>query len=124
MSILTAEQLMERSIQVCEDRKAEKLEVYDVRGESILADYYLFCSGNSSPHITAIRNSLDKTFRSEGIMPKSIEGSPESQWILMDYADILIHIFQPDAREFYNVEALLDIERRIYPAADNTAETD
>jgi ribosome-associated protein len=110
--------MIERCIQICEDRKADNLQVYDVRGESILADYYLFCSGNSTPHITALRNSLDKSFKDEGILPKSIEGTPDSQWVLMDYADVLVHIFHPDTREFYQVEELLDPERRIYPVGD------
>ena len=115
---ISAEDCLKICIEACEDRKAEALEVYDLRGQSILADYLVICSGNSMPHLRAIYNGVLKSMKDHQILPKSTEGTPESKWILLDFVDILVHVFHPDSREFYRIEDLMEPERKIYPEAD------
>ena len=104
---MDSKELADLCINYCEERKAQDIIVYDVQGISTLADYYLFCTGNSDVHIRAIAASIEKGLKDDHqLLPKSTEGSSTSGWILVDYADILIHIFNPELREFYNFEEL------------------
>ena len=100
--------LLHKVLKVCEDRKANDIIAYDVRNKSVLADYYLFCSANSIAHMRAILQHLEKALKEVGVHPRSIEGVASSRWIIMDYNDVLIHIFHHDTRSYYNVEGLLD----------------
>ncbi len=103
--------------EVCEDHKAVDVTVYDMRGRSILADYYLFCSANSGPHIRAIVSQLDKAFKDAGAPARAIEGKPESNWVLLDLNDLLVHVLHPDARRFYSLESLTDGAPRLHGPA-------
>ena len=104
---MDSKELADFCIEFCEDRKAKDIIVYDVQGVSSLADYYMFCTGTSDVHIRAIASSIEKGLKDKHqLLPKSDEGSPASGWILVDYADILVHIFNPQLREFYNFEEL------------------
>lgn len=108
--------LIDACIAVCEDRQAVDVRAYDIGQQSTLADYCLICTGNSTSHINAIANNLDRTLREHGIKPRSMEGTPESGWILVDYADVLIHLFLPEARINYNIEGLMKSSNQIFPA--------
>ena len=117
---MESKELADLCIELCEDRKAENIIVYDVQGVSTLADYYLFCTGNSDVHIRAIAAHIEKTLKDQHqILPKSEEGSPASGWILVDYADILLHIFNPELREYYNFEELHDDLTVYYNSTDH-----
>ncbi len=99
-----------------EDRKAEGVALYDVSTSSAIADYYLICTGFSEPHIKAVSNHIGKALKDEfQMMPKSTEGSADSQWIVMDYPNLLIHIFHPNSREKYRLEELWKEGKQIYP---------
>ncbi len=104
-----------QGIEICENRKTIDLHVYDVRGKSVLADFYMVASGSSTAHIRAISQHLGKGFKDSGILPRNIEGTPASHWILMDYNDVLIHIFLQDKRDYYQLEQLFDGDQLIYP---------
>lgn len=112
---MDSEQLMRTCVEVCEDRKGLNIQVFDVRGHSTLTDYYLFCSATSMPHLRALQQNLDRKLKDANLLPRSVEGTPESKWILVDYNDVLIHLFEQETRELYNVEALLDEDLCIYP---------
>lgn len=72
-----------------------------------LFDYYIICSGNSKAHIQTLCDFVqEKTQRSANVRPLHVEGLENCEWVLLDYADILVHIFRPEAREYYNIEAL------------------
>jgi ribosome-associated protein len=115
---IPAEETLKVCLEACEDRKAAGLEAYDLRGQSVLADYIVICSGNSMPHLRAIYNGVSRAMKDHHIAPKGIEGKPESGWILLDFSDVLIHVFHPDSRDFYRIEELVDADRKIYPEAD------
>lgn len=112
---MTSEELADACVAWCEERKAEDVELYDVRGESVLTDFYLFCSGHSAPQLRAIANHVQQSMKQHSIGLRGIEGAPESEWILLDYFDILVHVFQPSMRNFYRIEETLDPARRRFP---------
>ncbi len=113
---MDSDKLVQECIAICEDRKAVNVMVFDVRGSSTIADYYLFCSGNSEIHLRAIANNLTRGLKDKlGILPRSVEGTPASRWILVDFADVLAHIFHPETREHYDIESLYQDSPRIYP---------
>ena len=80
--------------------------ILDVRGISTVADYFLICTGTSEPHLKAIADEVARRLRDAGVRPNRRNGYPPSRWIVMDYADVLVHIFNPELRERYALEQL------------------
>ena len=109
-----SEALARRCVAICEERKAEDLMLFDVRESSILADYYLVCTGTSAPHISALCNHLRQDLAREGVMPQRREGDPESHWVIMDYGVVLVHIMDPERRRFYRIEDLWENGRLVH----------
>ena len=89
------------------DVKAIDLVELDLRGVLGYTDYFLVCSGNTDRQAKAIHDRIHEGMKKDhGILPRRVEGIGESRWILMDYLDAVVHIFTPDAREFYRLEQL------------------
>jgi ribosome-associated protein len=81
--------------------------VLDMRGLASFTDFFLICSGNSEPHLKAIAGELQDRLRKEhDLRPVRIDGFPQSQWIIADFSDVVIHIFHEDKRGFYSLEDL------------------
>ena len=94
-------------MEIASDRKAEDIVMLDISKVSIIADYFVICSGTSDRHVKAIAREIDEKLREEdGIRPANMEGITEGTWVLMDYGDFLVHVFNKDAREFYDLERL------------------
>ncbi|NMA42108.1 MAG: ribosome silencing factor [Oligosphaeraceae bacterium] len=108
------EALARRCVAVCEERKAADILLFDVRENSILADFYLVCSGSSMPHIRAIADNLRQALAEEGLAPRGQDGLPGSRWMVLDYNSILIHILDPEMRIFYRLEELWDDRKILY----------
>jgi ribosome-associated protein len=90
-----------------DDIKAEDILVLDLRGLSNITDYFVICSGNSAPHLKAIRRDIsDKVQIELGEKPRYADGDPESQWLVLDYINVIVHIFHPDKRFHYGLETL------------------
>jgi len=85
------------------NKKADKLIILDVRGLSSLADFFIICHGNSEPQVKAIADNIRKGTNHK---PRHIEGYDNQNWILLDYFDIIVHVFKKDDREYYNLERL------------------
>lgn len=105
-----SEVLAKKCVDVCEERKAVDVVLYDVRETSVLADFYLICSGTSRPHIRAISGALRHDLGQEGIHAR-VEGEPAGQWMVIDYGPVLVHIMDPERRTFYRLEELWQGER-------------
>lgn len=114
-----ADKLARRCVDICEDRKAENVLLFDVRDTSVLADYYLVCSGTSEPHMRAIRARLSRDLAEEGVRPR-IEGSPDSHWIVVDTGPVLVHIMDPERRDYYKIEELWNAEQIVYRGQTTT----
>ncbi len=89
------------------DKKALQVEIIDVRGKVDYADYVVLMSGRSDRQVSAIANGIQVSLKHEhGQKCLSTEGLPTGQWVLMDYADVIVHIFHEDTRGYYDLEAL------------------
>lgn len=95
-----------RIAEILDNRNAEDIILIDIREQSILADYFVICSGKAANHVKVLADELEDKLAKEGIRPTRSEGYQEGRWIVMDYGDILVHIFHKDEREYYNIERL------------------
>ena len=81
--------------------------VMDLRGISTFTDFFVLCSGNSEPHLKAIANGIEERLREDyDIRQAAVDGFPASQWIVLDYLQVIVHVFHRDKREFYSLEDL------------------
>ncbi|MCG2462131.1 ribosome silencing factor [Flavobacteriaceae bacterium F89] len=95
-------------LQGIEEVKGIEINLLDLREiENTVCDYFIICNGTSNTHVNAIVNSIQKTV-SKGIKDKPwhVEGSENAQWVLMDYVNVVVHVFQKQIREFYDIEGL------------------
>ena len=92
--------------QILDNRKAEDIVLIDVKGITIIADSFIICSGRSSTHIKTLADELEEQMAKRGIFKTRIEGYQEARWKVMDFGDILVHIFHNDERKFYDIERL------------------
>ena len=95
------------------DRKAIGLVILEVKDLSSFTDYFLICSGNSDRQVQAMANHVEEKLGKEGILPLGIEGKREGRWILLDYGDVVVHIFLHPVREFYDLERLWSEATRV-----------
>lgn len=89
-----------------DDSKAEQIVPIDIRGKSSLADHLVVASGRSSRHVAAIADHLLKALKDGGCGDARVEGMPAADWVLIDAGDVIVHIFRPEVREFYNLEKM------------------
>ena len=108
------EALAHRCVEVCLEHKAVDILLFDVREKSILADFYLVCSGTSMPHIRALASGIRSAMLEEGLRPRGQDGEPDSRWIVLDYGVLMVHILDPERRGFYGLEQLWDDRKIVY----------
>lgn len=100
-------ELLEKITKLLEDKKAINLTTLDIKEKSTLADYFVITSGTSTTHIRALADNVEEELNKEQIYPNKIEGY-NTEWILMDYGDIVVHIFTEKERQNYNIEELYE----------------
>ncbi|MEN6521516.1 MAG: ribosome silencing factor [Armatimonadota bacterium] len=88
------------------DQKAENVEVIDLRDRTIIADYFVLASGTSNVHIRAIVDKTLERMKEQGQRADRVEGYSEAKWVLVDYGDVVLHVFAPEERDFYDLESL------------------
>lgn len=88
------------------ERKAYDLVVMKVREMTSIADYFIVCSGRSDRQVQSIAQGIEENLKAKGIRPLSLEGLSRGQWVLMDFADVIVHVFYQPLREFYDLEGL------------------
>ena len=104
---MTSEALAALCAGAASDKKAEQIVALDLRGLVSFTDFFLICSGTSEPHLKAIASGIEESIRvGHGRKPSAIDGFPLSQWVVMDYGDVVIHIFHQAKRDFYSLEDL------------------
>lgn len=92
---------------LAENRKAEDVVVLDVRKLSSVTDYFVIATGTSEPHLRAIHDEIVDRLRDEkGLRPNSVEGRTDSNWVVVDFVDVLVHVMRKDVRERYDLEGL------------------
>ncbi len=95
------------------EKKAIDLVVLDVGALTSIGDYLVICTGRSDRQVQSIARAVEETLQAEGLRPAAIEGSQRGQWILMDYRDVIVHVFYQPVREFYDLERLWDHAPRV-----------
>ena len=88
------------------DRKAEDIEVIDLREKTLVADYFVVATGTSNIHIRSVVDGVMEKMKEQGQRADRIEGYPEARWVLVDYGDVVLHVFAREEREFYDLESL------------------
>lgn len=103
---LSPQAIVNIAVQAAEDKKAENIIVLDISGVSIIADYFIVCSGRSRTQVQAIVENIREELEKEGVRALRREGFREGGWVLIDYGDVVVHVFQEADRQFYNLERL------------------
>ena len=98
--------LCERAVWHLLEKKGMDLMVLDLRGRSDVCDFYVLCSANSANQVTALAKHVHNMMVDAGQKPKGLEGMTDGRWALLDFFDVVIHVFKEDAREYFNLERL------------------
>lgn len=99
----------EKALQIAEaadDRRALDIEILDMRGLMTICDFFVICNGRSRLHVDAVAEEIEEQMSERGIEPRHIEGIPNSNWVILDYGEVVAHVFEPESRGFYNLEGL------------------
>ena len=94
------------AVEAALDKKAEEIEVLDLRALSGITDFFLICQGNSHRQVQAIAEEIQARLRQERVRPGHLEGEREAEWVLIDYLDFVVHIFTAERRMFYGLEKI------------------
>jgi ribosome-associated protein len=92
-----------------DDDKAQDIQVIDLSGQSALADYIVVASGTSSRHITSMAEKLRERLAARGTKEIRTEGMAQANWVVVDAGDVIVHLFRPEVREFYNIEKMWSV---------------
>lgn len=92
--------------QAMDSKKGKDIRVLETDGVTTLADYFVLCSGSSAPQLKALADAGEKAMKDHGILPHHVEGHRGGTWILQDYGDVVVHVFDKEARAFYDLDRL------------------
>ncbi|HET6515961.1 MAG TPA: ribosome silencing factor [Thermodesulfovibrionales bacterium] len=93
-------------------KKAQETVILELKGLTIIADYFVICSGESTTQVRAITDQIEAEFRKKSIKPLSVEGIRSARWALIDFGDVVVHVFEDETRNYYELEKLwLDAPR-------------
>ena len=99
-------EIVRQVVKTLDDKKGEDIKVIRINDLSILADYFVFCTGTSSTHVKTLAEEVDFQLGQKGVNPLRSEGFGDASWIVLDYGSVLVHVFYPDTRKFYDLERL------------------
>ncbi len=99
-----------------DDMKAEETVTIDLRGKSSITDYMIVTTGRANRHVGAIAENVAKGLKESGAPAPHIEGLPNCDWVLIDSGDVIVHVFRPEVREFYNLEKMWDSDKPVKKA--------
>jgi ribosome-associated protein len=103
---LEALELARQAVDAASDKQASNIVLLDVRDICSFADYFVICSGESGRQIRTIIDEIEKTLKQQGVLPHHREGGTDSGWLLLDYTDVIIHIFSTEERDYYKLDDL------------------
>jgi ribosome-associated protein len=105
------------AITACQDKKAEGLTILELeKGSGAFTDYFVICSGTNPRQIQAIADEVELRLKRAGLYPLNVEGYRQAEWVLLDYADFVVHVFAERARRYYELERLWKSAKRLDPA--------
>ena len=103
---MDSKNIMEKVVKCMDSKKAIDIKVLDISKITTMADYFVICQGNSSTQMKAISDEIQEKLSEEGVNPIGREGMNTSYWILLDYSDVIVHVFSNESRSFYSIEDL------------------
>lgn len=104
--MLTSKEIVRFTYEALEDKKGTEITVLDIAKVSVIADYFIIASGNNRNQVQALADSVQESLGKNQVYPKQIEGYQSANWILMDYGDVIIHVFNEEDRLFYDLERI------------------
>ncbi len=99
-------EIVKTAVEALKDKKAEDVTVIDITEVSSIADYFIIADGTNQNQLTAMQDAVDEALYKAGMQVKQVEGNSKSTWILMDYQDIIVHLFSKEDRLFYDLERI------------------
>ena len=111
VSMHGSEALLAHVLNWLDEAKAENVVTIDIRNKSSLGDYMIIASGRSDRHVGAVAEQIQRKLKEEGHGKARIEGQAHCDWVIVDIGDIIVHVFRPEVREFYNLEKMWSRER-------------
>ena len=103
---MTLEEQVKIVLNVLAEKKAEDVRTYDVRGVSALCDVFVVATGVAAPHLKGLAAGVQQAMKTAGVSSFRTSGDPESGWIVIDYVDVVVHVFSPEARAYYALEKI------------------
>lgn len=98
--------MVKLAYEALDEKKGEDIQIIEIKDISIIADYFIIANGNNASQVDALVQSVNYKLGKEGYLPKRIEGVRSASWILMDYGDVVVHVFSKEDRLFYNLERI------------------
>lgn len=112
---MTAKEMTRLAIQALEDKKAEDIRIIDISEVSVLADYFLIASGTNRSQIQAMCDNVEELLHKNGVSSKQVEGYENANWVLLDFGDLIVHIFDKENRLFYDLERIWRDGKKVTP---------
>ena len=103
---LQAEELAHKIIDALSEKQAEDILLLDIRSVASFADYFVIASAGTTRQMDAVLDAVEKTLAADKVKPMGREGNPDSGWVLLDYGDVIVHLFAPEERAYYDLEGL------------------
>lgn len=103
---MQSNEMVKIAVSALEDKKGEDIRIIDIRDISVLADYFIIAGGSNQNQVQAMVDNVEEMLEKEGCVCKQIEGYQNANWILMDYQDIIVHVFSREDRLFYDLERI------------------
>lgn len=103
---MTAKEMARRAYLALDEKKAEDITVIDISGVSTVADYFIIANGTNSNQVLAMVDNVEEQLHKAGYDPKQVEGYRQGNWVLLDYIDIIVHVFDKENRLFYDLERI------------------
>ncbi len=111
--MIASEELMRMIVHVLEQHKGEDITVLDLRELTYVTDFFVICSGRSEVHVDALAEELEFELKKNGIFAWGVEGKRGGRWILLDYGSVVVHIFTPEGRMFFDLERIWNQAKRV-----------
>ena len=102
----TAEELANAIAEVLDSKKGHDIKVLKVSDKTVIADYFVICSGNTSTQVKALADEVEYRMELRDVKPYGVEGRDNGAWAIVDYSNVIVHVFSRDAREFYKLDKL------------------
>ena len=101
-----AKEIAEAVAEVLDSKKGRDIKVLYVADKTVISEYFVLCTGNSSTQIKALAGEVEYRLQQRGVTPYGIEGRDNNSWLIVDYSNVIVHIFSRESREFYNLDKL------------------